>query len=190
MSNILERLRDYTAKDPDAVILYDETHTKGISYAQLDDMSGRVYAYLKNAGLGKEDFVLINLPRGVLPVIAMIGVWKAGAAWALVEDTYAPDRIAYIRSDCGCKAEINAGNWDEVMHTSPLSGFEEADDHDAAYAGDELDRHKLRDQDDGYDTGSDLYVHRIRRRHGRLPVPWIYFLHSRVARRSCDHRRL
>ena len=134
MSNILERLQGYTAQDPSAVILYDEAHSKGISYAQLDDMSGRVYAYLKAQNIGREDFVLIDLPRGVLPVIAMVGVWKAGAAWALVEDTYAPDRIAYIRQDCGCKLELSAENWDEVMRTEPLTGYAPFDDHDAAYA--------------------------------------------------------
>ena len=134
MSNILERLQGYTAQDPSAVILYDEAHSKGISYAQLDDMSGRVYAYLKAQNIGREDFVLIDLPRGVLPVIAMVGVWKAGAAWALVEDTYAPDRIAYIRKDCGCKLELSAENWDEVMRTEPITGYAPFDDHDAAYA--------------------------------------------------------
>lgn len=100
----------------------------------FDDMTGRVYAWLKAGGVGKENFVLINLPRGVLPVIAMVGVWKAGAAWALVEDTYAPERINYIREDCGCIMEINAGNWDEIMNTEPLSGHVQADPHDAAYA--------------------------------------------------------
>ena len=131
---LLQRLEEYTAKDPNAAILFDEVHTKGITYAQLDDLSGRVYAWLKNKGIGKEDFVLINLPRGVIPVIAMIGVWKAGAAWALVEDTYAPERIDYIRIDCGCKVEINAADWEQVMQTEPLQGHEETDPHDAAYA--------------------------------------------------------
>ena len=55
------------------MILYDDAHSSGISYAQLDDMSGRVYAWLKQNGIGREDFVLIDLPRGVLPVIAMVG---------------------------------------------------------------------------------------------------------------------
>lgn len=134
MTDILELLSRYTAEKPGASILYDEAHSKGVTYAQLDDMSGRVYAYLKAKGIGKEDFVLIDLPRGVLPVIAMIGVWKAGAAWALVEDTYAPERIAYIREDCGCKLELCAANWDEVMHIDALSGYEKSDPHDAAYA--------------------------------------------------------
>lgn len=134
MTDILQLLDQYTKEKPNASILYDDAHNKGITYAQLDDMSGRVYAYLKSKGIGKEDFVLIDLPRGVLPIISMIGVWKAGAAWALVEDTYAPDRIAYIRKDCGCKLEISAYNWDEIMHTETLSGHEQADLHDAAYA--------------------------------------------------------
>ena len=134
MINILQLLDNYTKEKPGAAILYDDAHSKGVTYAQLDDMSGRVYAYLKENGVGKEDFVLINLPRGVLPIVAMIGVWKAGAAWALVEDTYAPDRIAFIREDCGCKLELNADNWDDVMHTETLTGYVEADPHDAAYA--------------------------------------------------------
>ena len=94
MINIIELLEEYTASNPNTAILFDKTHAKGVTYAQLDDMSGRVYAYLKSKGIGKEDFVLIDLPRGVLPIIAMVGIWKAGAAWALVEDTYAPERIA------------------------------------------------------------------------------------------------
>ncbi|MER2235342.1 MAG: condensation domain-containing protein, partial [Candidatus Limivicinus sp.] len=60
--------------------------------------------------------------------------WKCGAAWALVEDTDAPERIDYIRRDCGCKVEISASVWDEIMRTEPLSGFEEVNEHDAAYA--------------------------------------------------------
>lgn len=127
-------LEAYTKESPNAVILYDETHPKGISYAQLDDLSGRVFAYLTEKGIGKEDFVLINLPRGIMPIIAMIGVWKSGAAWALVEDTYAPERIDFIRKDCGCKTELSAENWEDVMAAEPKSGYVTADDHDAAYA--------------------------------------------------------
>lgn len=134
MKTIIDLLQQYTAENPGASILFDEAHSKGITYTQLDDMSGRVYAYLKQNGIGREDFVLIDLPRGVLPIIAMVGIWKAGAAWALVEDTYAPERINFIRSDCGCKLELCADNWDEIMRIAPLAGYETPDEHDAAYA--------------------------------------------------------
>ena len=132
--DIIELLNRHTQEKPNAAVLYDDAHSKGITYAQLDDLSGRIYAYLSDKGVGREDFVLINLPRGIMPIIAMVGVWKAGAAWALVEDTYAPERIDYIRSDCGCVLELNAANWDEVMKTEPMSGSKSPDAHDAAYA--------------------------------------------------------
>ncbi len=134
LETIIERLQRYTGMNPGAPILFDDAHAKGITYAQLDDLSGRIYSWLKENKIGREDFVLINLPRGVLPVIAMIGVWKAGAAWALVEDTYAPERIRYIREDCGCRLEISAENWDEIMALPALAGHENPDEHDAAYA--------------------------------------------------------
>lgn len=134
METIIEKLQRYTEMNPGAPILFDDAHAKGITYARLDDMSGRIYGWLKENGIGKEDFVLIDLPRGVLPVIAMIGVWKAGAAWALVEDTYAPERIDYIRRDCGCKLEISMENWDDIMHGESLEGHEDPQEHDAAYA--------------------------------------------------------
>jgi len=134
METIIDKLQQYREKSPGAAILFDDAHSKGITYEQLDDMSARVYGWLKANRIGREDFVLIDLPRGVLPVIAMIGVWKAGAAWALVEDTYAPERISYIRSDCGCKLDISIDNWDDIMRASPLEGHETPDEHDAAYA--------------------------------------------------------
>ena len=35
----------------------------------------------------------------MLPVVAIIGILKAGAAFALVEENYAPERIEYIRKN-------------------------------------------------------------------------------------------
>ncbi len=133
MAYIIDLLEKYTNDTPNSAILFDDVYKK-MTYAELDNMSGRLYGYLKDKGIGKEDFVLIDLPRGVLPIVAMIGIWKAGAAWALVEDTYAPDRIAYIREDCGCKLELTAKLWDEIMDHDYLAGHEQVDNHDAAYA--------------------------------------------------------
>ena len=50
MSTIIERLAEYTEKSPNSAILFDEVYTKGITYAQLDEMSGKLYAWLKKAG--------------------------------------------------------------------------------------------------------------------------------------------
>lgn len=116
------------------VPLYDENLPKGVSFDQLRIISGRVYAYLKARNIGKEDFVLIKLPRGVQPIIATIGVWRAGAAFVIVEDTLAPERIDYIYKDCNCKITITSEVWEEINQCEPLDGYEETDPHDAAYA--------------------------------------------------------
>lgn len=134
MRSVIEQIELNAQNHPKNAVLFDETLAKGVTFEALDSISGQVYAYLKKNGIGKEDFVLINLPRGVLPVIAFVGVLKAGAAFAIVEDNYAPERIEYIRKDCGCKAEINKNTWEEILRCEPLSGHEETDDHDAAYA--------------------------------------------------------
>ena len=116
------------------VPLYDEATPKGISFEHLRILSGRVYAYLKERNIGKEDFVMIKLPRGVQPIIAMIGIWRAGAALVVVEDTLAPERIEYIYKDCNCKLAITSEVWEEINKCKPLDGYEETDLHDAAFA--------------------------------------------------------
>ena len=45
METIIKKLQRYTEMTPDATILFDDLHTKGISYAQLDDLSGRIYRW-------------------------------------------------------------------------------------------------------------------------------------------------
>lgn len=119
---------------PDKLFLTDDVHPRGITRRETDELSARVYAWLKQKGVCREDFVLVCLPRGVLIPIAMMGVWKAGAAVTVVEDTYAAERISFIKKDCACRAVIDMNAWEEIAATEPLFGFVTPDDHDAALA--------------------------------------------------------
>ena len=136
MKRYIERIWELMndAKMKHHVALYDEVTPKGINYEQLSVISGRVYAYLKALNIGKEDFVMIKLPRGVQPVIAMIGVWRAGAAFVIAEENLAPERVDYIYKDCNCKLAITSEVLEEINRYEPLDGYEETDPHDAAYA--------------------------------------------------------
>jgi len=134
MAEIIKTLCSNAQSCGNTAVLYDEAHSKGITYSQLDDMTARIYGWLKAGGIGKEDFVFIDLPRGVLPIAAMLGVWRAGAAFVLVEDNYAFERKEYIRRDCGCKISITTANWDAIMQKQPLEGYAQTNEHDAAYA--------------------------------------------------------
>ena len=132
MERIWELMNDPNAKKN--VPLFDETLPKGVSFDQLRIITGRIYAYLKARNIGKDDFVMIKLPRGVQPIIAMLGVWRAGAALVIVEDTLAPERVDFIYKDCNCKIAITSEEWEKINLCEPLDGYEETDPHDAAYA--------------------------------------------------------
>ena len=134
MLSFAEKFEENVKKSPNLPLFFDDANTKGVSYSKIDEISSKVYEYLFNNGIGKEDFVLINLPRGVQPIMALVGIWKAGAACTIVEENYAPERVEFIRKDCGCKAEISSENWQEIMKLDGKKGYVIADDHDAAFA--------------------------------------------------------
>ena len=130
----LDAWRENVSAEPDRLFLTDEVHPQGMSRRTADELSAKVYAWLKKQKIGTEDFVLVCLPRGIMIPIAMMGVWKAGAAVTVVEDTYATERIEFIRRDCNCKTVIDLTAWEEIMKEEPLSGFQKTQDHDAALA--------------------------------------------------------
>ena len=83
------------------VILSEGPEETDLTIAQLDILSGKVYRYLKDKGLGKEDMICILLPRGTAVAVALLGIWKAGAAAVIIEENDPAERIEYIQKDCG-----------------------------------------------------------------------------------------
>ena len=141
---ICNRWAELVDKEPSAPFIEVETSgvscsedtTSGVSLtrAQVDELSARVYAWLLSHGSGTEDFVMIRFARDVRPFIAMLGVWKAGAAFTVVEENYAQERIEAIREDCQCRLVIDETVWDDILATEPEAGYKEADAHDACFA--------------------------------------------------------
>lgn len=128
----IEKFEENVRLYPDKVILQDPEMK--LTFRQLDEMSGRVYAYLKAQGIGREDVVMIHLPYGLLPYICLMGVWRTGAAAIMVDTLTAQDRVSFIYADCNCRFTINTDIWEEITRTDPLEGHEETDPHDAAFA--------------------------------------------------------
>ena len=132
--DLLEKLNFFSKQDPDGICFVDSVHSSALSFSELDKLSGKVYHFLKKQGLGKEDFVLVCLPRSYDAAAAVIGVLKNDSAFVIVEDNYAPERITYIKENCECKLTIDCNIWEQIMKLEPLPGFEAADEHDAAFA--------------------------------------------------------
>nr|AHF25277.1 phenylalanine racemase [uncultured bacterium Contig178] len=130
---LIETILKRSQEIPDVIAVSDCCGTE-ISYAGLAEISGRVYRYLKDRGIGREDFVNVLLPRGADPFAAVIGVWRAGAGVVVLEEGYPPERIEYIQKDCGCGLILDSVVWEEILDMEPLEGYEEVDAHDAAFA--------------------------------------------------------
>ncbi len=89
---LLNTINTFALTQPEKIALNDCSGTT-VTYAQLMNLSGRVYHYLKKQDIGREDMVNILLPRGVDPFIAMIGIWRAGAACVILEEGYPAERV-------------------------------------------------------------------------------------------------
>jgi len=130
----LEMWEELVKEEPNKTMLVDAFLGETLTRAQIDRLSGCVFSYLKSRHIGREDFVMICMPRDIRAIICILGVWKAGAAFTIVENDSALDRIEYIKNDIGCKEFIDVNKWEEIQKYDSLKGFDEADDHAAAFA--------------------------------------------------------
>lgn len=125
----IEQFEENVQRYPDKVLLRDEHNS--LTFRELDELSGRVYAYLKETGIGREDVVVVKLNRSVHPIVAMLGIWKAGAVAVVVEDSVSVDRMSCILADCRCKLLIDEECWLAITNTVPMANYTSTDVHDA-----------------------------------------------------------
>ncbi|KWT62298.1 non-ribosomal peptide synthetase [Streptomyces albus subsp. albus] len=85
------------ASAPDAVAVVDGQQR--LTYAELDARAGRLAAYLHGLGVGRGDRVAVVLERSADLVVALLGVWQAGAAYVPVDAGYPAERIAFMLDD-------------------------------------------------------------------------------------------
>ena len=126
MRRFLERFSDIVSRYPDRIAFKDGKEQ--LSYQELDKESGRVYRYLKEQDIGKEQFVTIYMEKNVHFPSAMLGVSKAGAAYILIEEGYPAARVDYIKKDSGSLLTIDKELMEHILKNyEPMSGYEETD---------------------------------------------------------------
>ncbi|MFF7227546.1 amino acid adenylation domain-containing protein, partial [Streptomyces massasporeus] len=99
-----ERFAAQAARTPDAVAVIDgETE---VTYAELDARANQLAIHLTEQGVGRESVVALCLGRGARMVVAMLAVWKAGAAYLPLDPAYPADRISYMTEDAGVRIAL------------------------------------------------------------------------------------
>ena len=95
--------KQVTATPENIAVVYQD---KRYTYAQVDEISNRIAAFLTNKGLGAEDVVSVLIPRCEWMVIASLGVLKAGCAYQPLDPTYPKERLNFMMQDASAKLLI------------------------------------------------------------------------------------
>lgn len=106
------------------------------SWKEYGILSGKVYAYLKDRGIGKEQVVGIRLGRGLAQLICEIGILRNGSAFvALDTDSVPEDRSRYIEKNSECVLILGEKEWNEILDYRSEEGYNpEPDDRNLAFA--------------------------------------------------------
>ena len=128
----LERLEEFTYEFPDNDAVIFEPDER-MTFRELWDLSGKIYAWLKGKGIGAEDVVMYCLPRGLMLFACMVGTMRAGAAFVLAETQNDPERTEYIRKDSHCKLFADESCVAEILGCSSLEGYEPIRLHNLCY---------------------------------------------------------
>ncbi|MER5883644.1 amino acid adenylation domain-containing protein [Streptomyces sp. NPDC001941] len=97
-------LADHARRTPDATAV--RTGSDALGYAELDERVAGLGAALIAAGVRPGDRVGISLPRTPELVVAMLAVWKAGAAYVPLDPDYPHERLRYMVRDADLTAIV------------------------------------------------------------------------------------
>ncbi|MFF1376346.1 amino acid adenylation domain-containing protein [Streptomyces sp. NPDC058308] len=87
------------AQAPDAAAVLAADGNTVYSYGELDARADRLARLLMDRGVGPEQVVALALPRSPELVVAVLAVWKAGAAYLPIDTAYPVDRIRFMVED-------------------------------------------------------------------------------------------
>jgi len=101
---IVSLFRQQVKASPEALaVVYLD---KRFTYAQVDEISDRIAAYIASKGLGTEDVVSILIPRSEWMPIASMGALKAGCAYQPLDPSYPKERLNFMMQDASAKLLI------------------------------------------------------------------------------------
>ncbi|WP_380284006.1 non-ribosomal peptide synthetase [Kitasatospora purpeofusca] len=105
-TDLLTRLRAAVAADPDRPAVHAADGS--LDFAALDRRTAALAAALRAAGVGRGDRVGVHLARTLDLPVALLAVWRAGAAYVPLDPAYPAERIAFMAADARLTAVVSA----------------------------------------------------------------------------------
>ncbi|MER7001398.1 condensation domain-containing protein, partial [Streptomyces sp. NPDC000410] len=116
--SVVELFEGWVARTPGAVaVVCDGVE---VSYAELDARANRLARYLMGRGVGAESLVGLWLPRGVDMLVAVLGVWKAGAGYLPLDPEYPAERVSFVLDDSGASLLLTTEEYRDASSAVPV----------------------------------------------------------------------
>lgn len=103
-ANVLDLVARQLQRSPGAVAVRDER--EALTYAELDRQANHLAQRLLALGVQPESCVGICLERGASMLVALLGIWKAGAAYVPLDPEYPPSRLEFAARDTGIRVLV------------------------------------------------------------------------------------
>jgi amino acid adenylation domain-containing protein len=98
VSSALSRISDQSAADP-ARVAVSTGGGEQLSYGALWELSGRVASHLVSQGVEQGSIVGVSVSRSPDMLAALLGIWRAGAAYLPLDPEFPEDRLAFMVAD-------------------------------------------------------------------------------------------
>jgi len=102
---------------PDATALI--FHERKLTYAALEEASGRLAARLTAAGLRRGDLAGVCVRRSPELVVALLAILRVGAAYVPMDPDYPPDRLAFMLRDSEAALVVTSADRVDAFGAEP-----------------------------------------------------------------------
>ncbi len=106
------------AREPDLIAI--EQGQVKITYGELDRRANLLAGRLIDAGVGLEQTVGVLTERSVDLVVALLGIWKAGAAYVPLDPKMPAERISVIAGDAALSAVVTQERFVDLLDDQGL----------------------------------------------------------------------
>ncbi|MGW7020084.1 non-ribosomal peptide synthetase [Streptomyces decoyicus] len=131
--DLLTRFQQAVASTPDRIAV---SHHGALTFAELDRHTARLAGVLAGHGAAPGRRIGISLPRGTDLVVALLAVWRTGAAYVPLDPAYPQERLHAMVRDAGIDVVLTGGSdapvWPEGVRSVPVVPHPEAPEHTPA----------------------------------------------------------
>lgn len=109
-------------KTPNATAL--RCGAAALTYGELNQRTDRLANHLQTLGVGPDVAVAICVERSVEMLVGILGIMKAGGAYAPLDPAYPQERLEFMIADCGAKVLLTKAGTANLFPASSALGVQ------------------------------------------------------------------